>query len=320
MKLRNPFKRVPEPQKRSRKKTNQWLNRVAREPSSRALVESMLRNNPVLQAAVVSHITGVELDPAAIKIETPQEAFRQHVINEAIRELSRDQEFMRMAKDMVMDMIYENAPDLLGLAKGHPDARAGMSQMQGSRQPDIFEMADTVDRVRAKFGGGGGTLATLLNSPLALELVKTLVPLFFGNRNGQSNDASATYSVGQADGTVIEMTKEAYEQYLKQAAQLASQGAAPNAEIGPNANPAAQSQKPTVPPTVPGPEAPQAASVQNDDDPPAASTAVPVQPVEPSGSGTAGTITAEEETKTDRSGTTNPSERAVQVQPALMRP
>jgi hypothetical protein len=287
-------KKKPEPQRRApRKASNAWLRKVAKDPSSKELVERMVQTNPVIQAAIIEYKTGITIDARDIRIFTPLEALQQLVTAKAIKNLTSDAEFISMVEDALVAEVRQDYGRRLGLGKGQrgipnnlngPD---GSPYVDGGRPMDILTMIDTVERLRARVGGGGGTLATLLNSPVAVELVKTIIPLLVGSRNGQSNDASANYWVGKADGSVVEMNKEAYDEYLKQASQLTSKGAAPNAETGPKASSEAQSQKAAVSAKATGLEQPPASSIHSDNPPLAASPPGPAPTAESSNGGTA---------------------------------
>jgi hypothetical protein len=283
-------KKKPEPQRRApRKASNAWLRKVAKDPSTKELLERMIQTSPVIQAAIIQFKTGITVDPRDIRISSPMEALEQLVTAKAIKNLVSDTEFISMVEDALVAEVRLDFGRRLGLGKGQrpnnlngPD---GWSYADGGRPMDILTMIDTVHRLEARFGGGGGTLATLLNSPVALELVKTVLPLLFGNRDGQASEAAATFRVGKADGSIIEMTKEGYEEYLKQASQLTSKGAAPNAETGPKANSVAQSQKAAISAKSNGLEQSPASSIHPGNPPPAA----PPVPAPTAGSSSGGT-------------------------------
>ena len=74
--------------------TSPWLRRVAKEDSARELVLKLIETNPILRAHIISDLTGIEIDPEDIHVDTPQERFERAVINRALKAPSRDRELI----------------------------------------------------------------------------------------------------------------------------------------------------------------------------------------------------------------------------------
>jgi hypothetical protein len=222
MKITWPPRKKQVRQRRSPRRTaSPWLRTVVKEPSTKRLVENMVQSNAVLQAAIVAEMTGITIDPRDIKIASPEEAFEHFIINEALKDLAKDRDFIAMAKEVVMDMIYESASRHFGLGKGQHggrgnnsgDGRPGSPHVEGSGQVDLLSMIDMVERLKAKVGNGS-TLETLLKSPVLIELVKTVIPTLLSRvrnqQQGQTTLPSDLIEV-EVDGELVEMTMRGYE-------------------------------------------------------------------------------------------------------------
>jgi hypothetical protein len=98
----NLFGGKKQPLRKHRRKRS-WLEQQSKE--STPLVEKMKINNPVLLAAIVRQVTGVD-----IKTETPEEAFEAKVLNAAMKDIEKDTEFMQDAKNSILDELYRGSP------------------------------------------------------------------------------------------------------------------------------------------------------------------------------------------------------------------
>ena len=70
------------------------------------MINELRKGSPVLQAALIHQATGITINPEDIKFKTPEELIELEIAREAMKDLSKDEEFMREAKYGLIDKIY----------------------------------------------------------------------------------------------------------------------------------------------------------------------------------------------------------------------
>ena len=228
-----PWSRKSVIAKRRKVKKTSWLDKAAENASP--LVDKMKDENTVLQAAIVQHITGISINPSDIHIKTPEEAMEERVMRSALMDIDKDPEFLDTAKEAMLERIRN------GSASGRKKRRFNISDDEygddlrygymgsGNGYQDPLEVINTYRNMAEAFKGENkGGLSGVLESPMALELVK-LLPQFFGKGGGNSApQQQAQVAPSQqlcqieVDGQWVEMTKQGFEVYKRQKAQLAA--------------------------------------------------------------------------------------------------
>lgn len=194
-----------EPRTRPRN-SSPWLRKIAKEESTKKLIDGMVQNNAVIQAAIVYEATGIEIDPADIKILTPQEAFEQALVAEVIKDLSNDKDLIERAKRIMMERARQDIGKHFGLDDGYA----------GQPPKDWMAEFEKFEAFRARLGGGSA-LQTVLNSKVLTELIKTIVPLIVGGQPGAQIGAKQPPDmfVVEIDGQLVEMTPQEYDAYKR---------------------------------------------------------------------------------------------------------
>jgi hypothetical protein len=232
------LRKRPARQPRARRRaTSAWLRQITKSDSAKKLVEDLTENNPTLQAVIVRHLTGIEIDPDDIRIPSPQEKFERVIINEVIKEVSQDREFMEEAKRIVMDNLYLSISQKWGTHQGDRVSRFGPDgtpidpgYMRGMYLDDLLAALDAVTQIRAHLKGDS-VVETLLKSPAVAEIIKTITSVLLSRLSSEQLveiPPSAAFIDVEVDGELVAMTRAGYEVYKKLKEQLANMDDSPD--------------------------------------------------------------------------------------------
>lgn len=216
---------VKSTKRKSRKKS--WLDDAAKE--SDGLLATLKKNNATLQAAIIKHRTGVDIEPKDIHIDTPEDRFMDKVYENAINEVQADDEFMQEAKFAAIDRIRNNVPGQAsryrryqgGDGYGGPYQPGDYFPGWGGFGSDGFQsplyIVDTFKQIKEAMEGETGGKFT----PILTEIVKQL-PLFFGQKPAPSQPARPVPQLiaVEVDGEFVEMTRQSYEIFKRQQEQI----------------------------------------------------------------------------------------------------
>jgi hypothetical protein len=210
------FRRKPAPQRRRRSATSPWLRKIIKTESAKKLVQNMIENNAVVQAAIIHSLTGLDINAADVKIETPEEAFERIIFNAAIKDLARDERFIEEAKQILMDRAYGSI-GFLGRGGGQGGGPPGSQNSGGAGRLDPLYILDLAEQIKAKVGGAS-TLEAVMKSPVLIEIIKTIIPALLSRMNnqqqGQTTPPSDLIEV-EVDGQLVEMTMRGYETWKR---------------------------------------------------------------------------------------------------------
>jgi hypothetical protein len=246
------FRRKPAPRRRRRSATSPWLRRIIKEDSSKKLIERLVQDNPVVQAAIVHGLTGIDINPADIRIETPEEAFERIIFNAAIKDLARDERFIEEAKQILMDRAYDSIGGFLGRGGKQRGGPTGSQNSGAAGRLDPLYILDLAKQIKAKVGNGS-TLETLMKSPVLIEIIKTIIPALLSRVNNQQQGQTAPpcdlINV-EMDGQLIEMTRRGYQTWKSLKGPPAGNGPEPGPAVAPTP---AMSEAAATAPQVAGP-------------------------------------------------------------------
>ena len=184
-----------------------WLDIAAKD--AKPMVNEMKVTLPALQAALVTHVTGVEIKPEDIKIVSPEEKFKATVTAEAVKSAMADPEYLKDVAETLADSFK------FGTGRRHyrrdgrdgeagEDFYPGYYPGQGGYDPmNPLTIVETYRQLEEAMKGRGGGLGKLLDTEAATELVK-LILMFFGKQGPGGSQLIAV----DVDGHMIEMTMQ----------------------------------------------------------------------------------------------------------------
>ncbi len=87
-----------------------WLQRKAKGDAGEEIVSNMKKDNPVVQAAIVRELTGINVRPGDIKAKTPEEELEALVTRKAMKDIEKNTDLIEEVKLAVLDRIARSTP------------------------------------------------------------------------------------------------------------------------------------------------------------------------------------------------------------------
>ena len=81
--------------KNSKKSSNIWLEKQSKTPEAQAMVQDMIQNDNVIQAAIISEIIGVKLDLKNVTIKPPIRMLEESMIKSILADWNTDEEMKK---------------------------------------------------------------------------------------------------------------------------------------------------------------------------------------------------------------------------------
>ena len=229
-------KNQQEPQpKRRRQRKNKWLVKAA--ATMEPALDAMVKSNPLLQAAVLSKATGITIEPKDIL--NPEQAFEAAVTAAALPEMLKDVEYMEEAKNLMLDRMYAKGTGHRRLTR--PGRGGDGNGSDGEFPPGGYgngpmtpmQMVDEVDQLKERLGGGG-SLKTLSESPVIMQLIQTFAPLLLGggkNASPPPQIQGPSLIAVEVEGKLVQMTMDGYEVYKKMRQEKLLLNSAPKTDV-----------------------------------------------------------------------------------------
>ena len=79
----------------SKKTPNIWLKKQSKTPEAQAMVQDMIQNDNVIQAAIISEIIGVKLDLKNVTIKPPIRMLEESMIKSILADWNTDEEMKK---------------------------------------------------------------------------------------------------------------------------------------------------------------------------------------------------------------------------------
>ena len=214
------FEKTIKPQKRPHRRTTPWLEKTAKN-SEELLTQA--KDLPLLQAAIISKRTGVQIGVEDLKPISAKEAFKSEAMKMAIEKLKTDPEYKEEvaeeAKMLLSEEIEGSRGRRYGRSRGSQDYddREGMIPYQPLGPIDIIQQYHQIAENFPKNGG----LSNILQPEVLLgflDFAKTMM----GPKNLPNNNNSRGVDVVmvEVDGQLVEMTRAGYTIYKRQRDEL----------------------------------------------------------------------------------------------------
>lgn len=224
-----------------------WLDRQASQADT--LLDKAKETSPVLQAAIIRRATGIPIEAKDIHVSTPDEAFEAKLMVKAIDHIEGDTAFMDDAVAAMIDRIRYSTPQKNRRGGRYPNYPPSNGDGYEEYPPGFWpgmtgdpeEIIEKYHRIRDSMKQDSGGISSLMDTKAASELIKGVFSMITGGKNGGAPEGPQMISV-EIDGRFVEMTRDGYEIYKRQRAQLL-QGRPPSASL-----PAAPAAAPAPPP------------------------------------------------------------------------
>ena len=81
--------------KNSKKSRNKWLRKQSKTPEAQAMVQNMIQNDNVIQAAIISEIIGIKLDLKNMTKKPPIQMLEESIIQSILADWNTDDEMKK---------------------------------------------------------------------------------------------------------------------------------------------------------------------------------------------------------------------------------
>ena len=79
----------------SKKSPNIWLEKQSKTPEAQAMVQDMIQNDNVIQAAIISEILGIKLDLKNVTKKPPIQMLEESIIKSILADRNTDDEMKK---------------------------------------------------------------------------------------------------------------------------------------------------------------------------------------------------------------------------------